>query len=1095
MLQTAKHFRSKTFCDKVTYENGKKIEQSSNSSSKTLEPNTINGNQRKSWFPSVKNFSENRTPLLFDSIINQHQNIKNGKIEYNIEKYDENCIEESKIEKIVCLVEDEKKMFIYMFLCFITVSLVHFLCLMYPLLKVRLKYKYSSIRQSSHLLIYGADNKIYIVSAYEVNLPNLRNCNILNYTKNPVTVNQTKMFEFKLHKYVYSPLSKSFFAVQFNLNTSFDIIIRKMGLGLTEQEVSYQKTLYSYKYPNVNEAESLMKILSIELRNPFYLIQICCIFFWINFNYANFAVILLMITIGTLMLTSFEIKQNLQVVHNISKYSCEVAVIRIIKGVKQQIKINSDDLVPGDIFELPNEETLIMPCDALLISGTSIMDESFLTGESVPIFKSHIPNTKEHLNIKADQGFILFSGSRILQTRNKAQALVIGTGFDTEKGNLVRAILYKENYSLEQDNREIWQIIYFILGFGLIGFICAIHSMVVMNFTFGSIVYKIIDHLSIVSSPALPACIAIGVSICLLRIKRKGINCIDRTKINIVGKVNVICFDKTGTLTEDHLDLFGFRPISYSKGNFIFSSFTDDISDILTDTYAFYKDQYCKGNSIITVNPLKSSHEQRLKLLKMFYIEALACCNSITQNKDQLIGDPIDVEMFKATNWKVEETFGSNQLTLAKFRPDDETYYSVQSLANNLGQKDPKYEIALIRRFDYVSKLQRMSVVVKNTNEDFYKVYCKGSPEKIREMCRVETIPSNFNRILSQYTNQGLRVLALGFKMLKMDFTQSQKISRESVEHELIFLGFFIVANKLRPKTKRTISTLKDSGIKTIMATGDNVFTATSVSKECHIIPEDLLIYQLDVISQKDSLGYELTCKELIVEPVEDDQQDDSYSFSDESEGIRINMKRQVSKLTDNITVESVDEDDLESDGYEENDIHLIIKNKPKTELKSLKINNVKIKSNSCFVITGSAFQILYNLSLKVYDDYSNEEYKIYNELFSMLLNKTLVFARMLPEQKALLIQCFKETNNIIAMCGDGANDIGALRTANVGISLGLDDTAISAHFITKSPNIKCILRIICEGKACLSNTIECYKYMILLSFIEFLASCFLLHF
>ena len=403
--------------------------------------------------------------------------------------------------------------------------------------------------------------------------------------------------------------------------------------------------------------------------------------------------------------------------------------------MKQQIKINSDDLVPGDIFELPNEETLIMPCDALLISGTSIMDESFLTEESVPIFKSHIPNSKEHLNLKSDQSFILFSGSRILQTRNKSQALVIGTGFDTEKGNLVRAILYKENYSLEQDNREIWQIIYFILGFGLIGFICAIVSILVMNFTFGSILYKIIDLLSIVSSPALPPCIAIGVSICLLRIKRKGINCIDRTNINIVGKVNVICFDKTGTLTEDHLDLFAFRPISYSKGNFIFSSFTDDISDILTDTYGFYKDQYCKGNSIITVNPLKSSHEQRLKLLKMFYIEALACCNSITQNKDQLIGDPIDVEMFKATNWKVEETFGSNQLTLAKFRPDDEAYYSVQSLANNLGQKDPKYEIPLIRRFDYVSKLQRMSVVVKNTNEDFNKVYCKGSPEKIREIC------------------------------------------------------------------------------------------------------------------------------------------------------------------------------------------------------------------------------------------------------------------------------------------------------------------------------------------------------------------------
>ena len=68
MLQTAKHFRSKTFCDKVTYENGKKIEQSSNSSSKTLEPNTINGNQRKSWLPSVKNFSEIE-PLLYLTLL------------------------------------------------------------------------------------------------------------------------------------------------------------------------------------------------------------------------------------------------------------------------------------------------------------------------------------------------------------------------------------------------------------------------------------------------------------------------------------------------------------------------------------------------------------------------------------------------------------------------------------------------------------------------------------------------------------------------------------------------------------------------------------------------------------------------------------------------------------------------------------------------------------------------------------------------------------------------------------------------------------------------------------------------------------------
>ena len=77
-----------------------------------------------------------------------------------------------------------------------------------------------------------------------------------------------------------------------------------------------------------------------------------------------------------------------------------------------------------------------------------------------------------------------------------------------------------------------------------------------------------------------------------------------------------------------------------------------------------------------------------------------------------------------------------------------------------------------------------MSVLVKNSKEDYFKVYCKGSPEKIRELCKQETIPSNYNRVLNSYSNQGLRVFALSFKLLKMHYLQSEKLSRESVEHD-----------------------------------------------------------------------------------------------------------------------------------------------------------------------------------------------------------------------------------------------------------------------------------------------------------------------
>ena len=83
-----------------------------------------------------------------------------------------------------------------------------------------------------------------------------------------------------------------------------------------------------------------------------------------------------------------------------------------------------------------------------------------------------------------------------------------------------------------------------------------------------------------------------------------------------------------------------------------------------------------------------------------------------------------------------------------------------------------------------------MSVLVKNLNEEYFKIYCKGSPEKIRELCCAEPIPSNFNRILTYYSKEGLIILALSFKMIKTIFQKIQKITRQSTGHEKIFLVF-----------------------------------------------------------------------------------------------------------------------------------------------------------------------------------------------------------------------------------------------------------------------------------------------------------------
>ena len=91
--------------------------------------------------------------------------------------------------------------------------------------------------------------------------------------------------------------------------------------------------------------------------------------------------------------------------------------------------------------------------------------------------------------------------------------------------------------------------------------------------------------------------------------------------------------------------------------------------------------------------------------------------------------------------------------------------------SDNEGPEMSVYKNALVRRFDFSSSLQRMSVVCKNElNRRYgtspYKVFVKGSPEKICELCRPETMPLDYEDVLANYTMQGYRVIALSMKNL-----------------------------------------------------------------------------------------------------------------------------------------------------------------------------------------------------------------------------------------------------------------------------------------------------------------------------------------
>lgn len=125
--------------------------------------------------------------------------------------------------------------------------------------------------------------------------------------------------------------------------------------------------------------------------------------------------------------------------------------------------------------------------------------------------------------------------------------------------------------------------------------------------------------------PALPATLSIGTTFALNRLRKYGIFCISPNRINVSGKINVCCFDKTGTLTEDDLDILGVR--SLERNVHRFGELLENIHDLQPDA----------GSG------------------KALFLHALATCHMLQTVNGEIVGDPLDVKMFKFTQWTLEE--------------------------------------------------------------------------------------------------------------------------------------------------------------------------------------------------------------------------------------------------------------------------------------------------------------------------------------------------------------------------------------------------------------------------------------------------------
>ncbi|XP_042856179.1 polyamine-transporting ATPase 13A3-like isoform X5 [Penaeus japonicus] len=992
------------------------------------------------------------------------------------------------------------KMFVFYFISLVTLGIPFLLVYWKPEWGVFWKRRRCALMEADMLIIKDLDGQIYVSSVdsemVEAGFPSkyIISSHLTNGASNGVHNGASdsthltqprhriiRYFIFQHIKYIWIPDKLSFERLYgCDSNTSISSLLNDFR-GYTVQEQMQRQQLFGRNAISV-EVKSYFHLLVTEVLNPFYIFQIASIILWSFDNYVLYATCIFLVSCLSVAVSLYETRKQSQSLHDMveaSNTNTATVLRSTIEKTTVEVEVNTVDLVPGDVLVIPATGCL-MACDAVLISGNAIVNESMLTGESVPVTKTPVTTSEGNETYSAEKHkrHTLFCGTAVIQTRyyGNAQvlAVVVRTGFSTAKGELVRSILYPRplDFKFYKDSMKF---ILFMFGIASLGMSYSIYIYIMHKETILKTVVRTLDIVTIVVPPALPAAMTVGTYYAQSRLKQKGIFCISPPRINVSGKLKLVCFDKTGTLTEDGLEVWG---VVEAKG--------DQLSTPVMD--------------ISTLD-----HTSQL-------VAGLATCHSLTYVHGELTGDPLDVKMFESTKWELEEpeeddTQRFDNLIPTLVRPpkcpvhhpspapapvphssssspppaplcppsssppprsslspspvppsppppspsvpctstphiESEVTASVchettcTSVVPHTAASDgcdsdfvPQgvglieqvpYELGIVRQFPFSSSTQRMSVLVRVLGRSYMDLYAKGAPEVIQSLCRPESIPEDLGPILTQYTVQGFRVIALAHRTLetKLSWHAAQRIPRDQVECDLNFVGLLILQNMLKPETAPVIRQLKAANIRTVMVTGDNILTGISVARDCGMVGETDHVLLAKVTAPSPEHPASLT-----FEPA--DTPDILVQYSDD-----VDNKYTCMNMGDG---------------------------NPRYHL----------------AVTGKAWALLC---------------QYFPDLVPRIVARGTVFARMSPDQKAQLVEELQAIDYVVGMCGDGANDCGALKAAHVGISLSEAEASVAAPFTSHTDNIQCVPQVICEGRCALTTNFSVFKYMALYSIIQFVS-------
>ncbi len=583
--------------------------------------------------------------------------------------------------------------------------------------------------------------------------------------------------------------------IQLQLRSYYDLddreVIEYCGsdaeVGLTAEEVASRYEKYGWNELKFKPGKSAWLRFLLQFHQPLlYILLLAGTVKALLGSWTNSAVIWGVTFINAIIGYVQEAKAENAIASLAKAVTTETTVLR--EG--QTLRIPSRDLVVGDVVLLASGDKV--PADLRLLKVRNLqVDESALTGESVPVDKSVEPLPLD--TPLAERTNMAFAGSFI--TFGQGKGIVVAIANATEVGQISQSMESRVSLSTPLTRKFAKfsrTLLYGILTLATLTFAIGLGQGESWLYMFEAAVALAVSAIP----EGLPAVVTITLAIGVNRMAERHAIIRKLPAVEALGSATVICSDKTGTLTENQMTVQAI----YAGGQY----------------YTVSGSGYSpKGELSLTTNgnPSEPFQDGLPPGLEDCLVSGLLCNDSQLKQEGEgwaVVGDPTEGALITAA-----AKAGLSQSGLLASRPR-------------------------LDAIPFESQYQYMATLHDGTPRT---IYIKGALEALINRCsrmidrNGQTItitlhPEQIEQVVEKMAEQGLRVLAFAKKEVH---AHQHSVEHEDIETGLVFLGLQGMIDPPRPEAIAAVHACQSAGIQVKMITGDHIATAQAIAQRMGI--------------------------------------------------------------------------------------------------------------------------------------------------------------------------------------------------------------------------------------------------------------------